>query len=584
VNQPRHTQPAALAGVALLLCAGLIIRAAEPWTQPELRALARELGEHVAAHHIKRDPKSPQTGMIYKWYRPRDGRWVVDPGRNMLSDAAWFAHALCLHHRTTREAWSLDLLRKHPLPFFKKVLTESDALFGVGKGVCPFWWDDGAAVALASGASVTGFPARPRLTNNALALDLATMLMTADMLDGDTGLTLAAAYLMHGDRACYGDPAVPLLLGVAAGALGQDETLIARCLPMLPWLNDDGPAGDAFEAFCQGREKSPADALEDALRLYQAHVTTQSWQPVNDAVAGNFLRAVCSTLRLADLWYDDTPRPPGVTPFDNTMVRLGEKFFFYHSDKPDAPIGTRHGPMLLCGAALALQLLDAFPNAWEALARQKHADHFRVSEKLAPMSTPGASGPVELAWSASSLQVRARGPLKLDFAAVPPATGAGATLQIDEAGRATVTGEKGVALLATSARQADGSVNVAIPFTVERRQKRWLNAVENARWTVRVNGAAPRGLLFLSTPESVRSRLAVELGGGLRFWQQMFREWGHLPASFSFGKKQDANAELSDVAGCGFLIAAASEYTCWLRGERDWQLALKTKAKPQPVP
>jgi len=127
-------------------------------------------------------------------------------------------------------------------------------------------------------------------------------------------------------------------------------------------------------------------------------------------------------------------------------------------------------------------------------------------------------------------------------------------------------------------------VNVAIPFTVERRQKRWLNALENARWTVRVNGAAPRGLLFLSTPESVRSRLAVELGGGLRFWQQMFREWGHLPASFSFGKKQDANAELSDVAGCGFLIAAASEYTCWLRGERDWQLALKTKAKPQPVP
>ncbi|MCX7824269.1 MAG: hypothetical protein N2689_01765 [Verrucomicrobiae bacterium] len=584
MSPPQQMPKTAFVAAAFLLCACAVGRPAETWTQPELRAFARQLGEHAAAHHIKRDPKSPQAGMVYKWYRPRDGRWVIDPARNMLSDAAWFAYALALHHRTTGEAWSLDLLRRHPLPFFKKVLTESDALFGVGKGICPFWWDDGAAVALATGRSVTGFPARPRLTSNALALDLATMLMSADMLVGDTGVTLAAAYLMHGDRACYGDPAVPLLLGVAAGTLGQDETLVARCLPMLPWLNEEGPAGDVFEALCQGREKDPAGAVEEALRLYQAHVTAQPWQPVNDAVAGNFVRAVYSTLRLADLWYDDTPRPPGVSPFDHEMLRLGERFFFYHSNQPDAPIGTRHGPMLLCGAALALQLLDAFPNAWEAWARQKHPGDFRVSEKLAPLSAPGASGPVELAWSASSLLVRARGPLKLDFAAVHPATGSGATLVIDDGGRVAVTGEKGAELLVMSARQADGSVNVEVPFTIERRQKRWLNAVENARWTVRINGAPPRGLLLLSTPESVRARLAVELSDGLRFWQQMFREWGHLPAAFSFGKKQDARAGLSDVAGCGFLIAAASEYACWLRGERDWTLALKTRAKPQPAP
>ena len=583
MSQRRNTRETALIAIAVVLCACPIVHTVEPWTQPELRAFARDLGEYVAAHHIKRNPKSPQAGMICKWYRPRDGRWVFDPARNMLSDAAWFTHALCLHYRTTCDPWSLDVLRKYPLPFFKKVLVSSDDLFGVSKGICPFWWDDGAAVALANGASVTGFPVRPRLTNNTLALDLATMLMSADMLNSDTGLTLAAAYLMHGDRACYGDPAVPLMLGVAAGTLGQDETLIARCLPMLPWLNEDGLTSDCFEALCEGREKSPADAVEDALRLYQMHVTTQPWQPVNDAVAKKFVRAVYSTLRLADLWYDDTTRPPGVTPFDNAILRLGEKFFFYHSDKPDLIFGTRHGPMLLCSAALALQLLDAFPNAWEGWARQKHPDDFRISEKLAPLSAPGANSPVELAWSASSLLVRARGPLKLDFAAVPPATGSGATLLIDDRNRATVTSEKGVALLAAAADQADSLVNVEIPFTVERRQKRWLNAAEDARWTVRINGAAPRGLLFLSTPEAVRSRLAVELSEGLRFWQQMFREWSYLPANFSFSKKQSPNTELSDAAGYAFLIGAIGEYTCWLRGERDWVLALKMKAKPRQV-
>ena len=131
----------------LLLCAPLAGRAAGPWTQAELRQFARDLGDDVVAHHIQRNPKSPQDGMVFKWYRPRDGRWVLDTGQNMLGDGARFADALCLYHRATREPWALNVLKKYPLPFYEKVLTDSDRLFGVSKGICPTWWSDGTAVA-----------------------------------------------------------------------------------------------------------------------------------------------------------------------------------------------------------------------------------------------------------------------------------------------------------------------------------------------------------------------------------------------------------------------------------------------------
>jgi len=565
--------------LALLFCALPAARAAEPWTQAELRQFARDLGDYVAVHHIRRNPQSPHDGMVCKWYRPRDGRWVLDTGRNMLGDGAWFADALCLYYRATREPWALAVLRKSPLPFYGKVLADSDQLFGAGKGICPLWWDDGTAVTRDGGA-VKGFSKPPRMTSNALALEIAAMLMSAGLLCPDAGVGDAAACLLRGDRACYDDPAVPLPLGVAVGVLGPDEMLQARCLPLIPWQSYDGPVGALAEALCSSRTNSVTAALEEAMLNYRMHVLAQPSQPLGADFAKHFIATVCTTLRLADLWHDDGPRQAGLTPFDEASLVVGEKLAFYRSDKRMLSFGPRHGPMLLCGAAIALQLMEAFPAAWESWYRESHAADARVSEKFAELPVLAKSGPVEMAWATSSLLVRARGPLKLLLASATPGDDASAMMSLDAAGRATAVNGSGVALRIVAAPRPDGRVELEIPFTMAKSQKRWLNAVEDSRWIARLDDGTPCGLLFLSRPETVRARLVLELSEGLRYWQKLFNDKGRVPASIATGKSPaSTDDELSDVAGYAFLIAAIGEYSVWLNGERDWELALKVQAK-----
>ncbi|MFA5189413.1 MAG: hypothetical protein WC740_01725 [Verrucomicrobiia bacterium] len=562
--------------LALLIGALPATRAAAPWTQAELRRFARDLGDYVTAHHIQRNPKSPQNGMVCKWYRPRDGCWVVDTGRNMLSDGAWFADALCLYYRATREPWALGVLRKYPLPFYERVITGSDQLFGVGKGICPLWWSDGDAVTR-DGSAVKGFSKPPRMTSNALALDLGAMLMSAGMLGGDVETAVAATCLLRGDRACYDDPAVPLPLGVAVAMLANDETLQARCLSLMPWQSYDGPAG----ALSSSRTNSVSAALEETMINYRMHVLTQPSQPLSADFAKNFIATVFTTLRLADLWHDTGVRQAGLTPFDDASLTIGEKLAYYRSDKPALPFGPRHGPMLLCGAAIALQLMDAFPSAWEGWYRQNHAADARVSERFAELPVLAKSGAVEMAWNASSLLVRAHRPLKLMFASITSGDDACATVSLTATGRATAINGDRVPLRVITTPRPDGRVELEVPFTMAKSQKRWLNAVEDSRWVARFNDGTPCGLMFLSRPETVRARLALEIDEGLRYWQKVFSDKGCVPAGIATGKSPArADDELSDAAGYAFLIAAIGEYSIWLNGQRDWELALKVRAKP----
>lgn len=562
--------PALLTGALPAACA------TEPWSQTELRRFAHDLGDYVISHHIQRNPKSPQNGMVCKWYRPRDGGWVMDPGRNMLGDGAWFADALCLYYRATREPWALNVLRKYPLPFYERVITGSDQLFGVGKGICPLWWSVGDTVTRDGGA-IKGFPKPPRMTSNALALELGAMLMSAGMLGRDVETAVAATCLLRGDRACYDDPTVPLPLGVAVAMLANDETLQARCLPLVPWQSYDGPVG----AFSSSRTNSVSAVLEEAMINYRVHVLAQPSQPLSADFAKNFIATIFTALRLADLWHDTDPRQAGLAPFDDVSLTMGEKLAYYRSDKPALSLGPRHGPMLLCGAAIALQMLEAFPDVWEDWYRKHHTTNARVSEKFAELPVLARSGPVEMAWTTSSLLVRASRPLRLMFASITSGDDMSATVSLGATGRATaVTGDR-VALHVVTAARPDGRVELEIPFTMAKSQKRWLNAFEDSRWVTRFDDGTPCGLLFLSRPETVRARLALEVAEGLRYWQKVFSDKGWVPASIATGKSPvRANDELSDVAGYAFLIAAIGEYSIWLNGQRDWELALKVQVKP----
>ena len=573
--------PARLAMTVIAICClSAAARAAEPWTPAELRAFAHDLSDYVTVHHIRRDTASPLAGMVYRWYRPSDGRWLQDPRANMLGDGAAFANALALFHRATRDPEPLAALKKYVLPFFTRALSRSDEFFKTSKGICPFWWDDGASISIAVGAPLKGFAAGPKLTSNALAADLAAMLMTTGMMVDDTELTLAAAYLLNGDRASYDAPGPPLALGLAAGVLANDAPLLVRCLPQRRWQSYEGPAGPCADAFATGRTNDVWSVAADALREYQIAVALQPFQPIREEFAKHFIYAAYTSLRLVDLWHDDAPAQPGLGLPEAALPGVGAKFEFHHSDKRDEPFAPRLGPRMLCNAAIALQLLGAFPNAWESWRNTQHPADARVTERLTPLVTDGVAL-VELGWTPSSLVVRTRGPRALMFAPLPPATGLRATVTIEADGRAAAVAEDGSPLQLAFAPQPDGRVDLEIPFTVVRQQKRWLNAFEEARWTLAVDGSVPRNLLFLSTPDAVRARLAVEVADGLRFWQKVIKECGYVPAAVLPGKGKDLpGADLSDAGGCAYLLAGIAEYLTWLNNSRDWELALKTKAKP----
>jgi hypothetical protein len=171
--------------------------------------------------------------------------------------------------------------------------------------------------------------------------------------------------------------------------------------------------------------------------------------------------------------------------------------------------------------------------------------------------------------------------LKLLLASATSGDDAIATVSLDAAGRATAVNGQRAALRIVATRQSDGRVTLELPFTMAKSQKRWLNAVEDSRWIAKLDDGAPCALLFLTRPETVRARLALELSDGLRFWQKVFKDKGCVPASIAPGKPlANADADLSDAAGYAFLIAAIAEYSVWLNGERDWELALKVQAKP----
>jgi hypothetical protein len=499
----------------------------------------------------------------------------------MIGDAASVATGLALFHRATRDPEPLAALKNHVLPFFTRVLSRSDEFFKTSKGICPFWWDDGASLSIADGAPLKGFASPPRLTSNAFAADLAAMLMTAGTVVDDTGPALAAAYLLHGDRAPYDAPEPPLALGLAAGVLADDAPLRVRCLPQRRWQTYDGPVGkNSFDALVLGRTNDVWAASADALREYLIAAALQPFQPLREEFAKHFIYTAYTTLRLADLWHDDAPAQPGLGLPETALPKAGVKLEFYATDARDLPRAPRFGPLLLCNAAIALQLLDAFPNAWESWRNTQHPSDTRVTERVAPVIA-GEDKLVEMGWTPSSLIIRARGPRMFLFSSLPPAAGLRVNVFVDARGKASAVVEDGTPLQVAFARQPDGRVDLEIPFTVAKQQKRWLNAAEECRWSLSVDGGPPRNLFFLSTSGAVRARLAVEVADGLRFWQKQVKDAGFVPSAVLPGKGKDlAGADVSDAAGCAHLLAAAGQYLTWLNNARDWDPASKTKAKP----
>jgi len=72
----------------------------------------------------------------------------------------------------------------------------------------------------------------------------------------------------------------------------------------------------------------------------------------------------------------------------------------------------------------------------------------------------------------------------------------------------------------------------------------------------------------------VRAWFERELGGGLRTWQAIFAEHGHIPTGLGCQSVMPGVAfdEFSDTGGYAHLITAASMWVMFLEDKRDWEL------------
>src|SRR5947209_8119157 len=156
-----------------------------PPTAAETRAFMKELLHTVRDLHLKRDPQSPQVGMVYEYVdvtkKGKLGQWVQGEALDTMHDGAWLAAALAQAYRATGDREYSDFLDRWLLPFYLKMLNHSDELFSPErddsggknpfdrehllqkgeKGFVPYWWDDGASLSLEGRHRVGGKAAYP---------------------------------------------------------------------------------------------------------------------------------------------------------------------------------------------------------------------------------------------------------------------------------------------------------------------------------------------------------------------------------------------------------------------------------------
>jgi hypothetical protein len=495
----------------------------QPMTADESKAFMRRLTQYVLDHHLRKDEASAQRGIIYEYFwvkkKGTPQQWIQGEALDTMHDGAWFAIAMANAYRATGDVFYKEVLTKWQLPFYLKMLNESDHLFtserndarlenqdtwktskewllqGREKGFVPYWWDDGGSVSLDMLRKNDGaafYPCRNELagrpnpearlsgyslgSSNHLAQDLGAMLEVTWLLFRDSKdpaeAKLAAAIAeaarnLQECRARHGAASIPAVL--AACALANGDAALTKRIPDETWksvLSHKNHYRNAFFDFKPGQKVTlPGFADDQQYRYYSALARRgtlaepMAWKTVYDALTERFG---------FERYYDDAPRPAGINRFDlYPFGAVNGKLEHKRSErkgpfKGPVPIGSRMGPqnMICCG--WALQALDAYPRLWSKAKREAENENLDV-----PRLTDGADAMAEPA---------------------------------------------------------------------------------------------------------VRSLLRHELGGGLRTWEAIFDAYGYIPTGIGCqttvaGARWD---EFSDTGGYAHLISAASQWVLVLEGKKDW--------------
>lgn len=399
--------------------------AKKPMTGDETRAFMKRLARFVAESHLKKSENSPQRGMIYEYLdmrrRGQFDQFVQGEALDTMHDGAWFGAALVSAYRATGDRYYYDLLTGYVLPFYCKVLNNSDALFANArddaakdahrfndkehqlipgeKGFCPYWWDDGNSISLerrlkkqplgvfACTDNLAG-KENPQYRldgfshgcSNHMAQDLGVLLMQSwlllkDQKDDPAAAKLAAdvkeaAKNLYASRVRRGYfiPAVAAPLA----AMGDEEIRKRLPDPNNPKLYE--PSNHytrAMQTFKPGQRYSLPGFADDQEYLYHAGIARAAGQ-LPKPLAFKLIYDAYTQPLLYRAYSDDAPVPPGINVFDLHPYYFKDgKPEDYRSDrkgphKKPRPIGSRFGPQNMVVSGWALMALREHPGVWTA--------------------------------------------------------------------------------------------------------------------------------------------------------------------------------------------------------------------------
>lgn len=606
-------------------------RAAEGIPAEEVRAFMQGLASYVDAHHLKKDPRSPQAGMVYEYVDTtrlgQPGQWIQGEALDTMHDGAWYAAALVDAFRATGDARYREFLVEHQVPFYTNVLNHSDTLFRDGldpkkvapskhefakshrymgeKGFCPYFWDDGASWSLEADWKKTGrhpyqcvdydpLAGRPnpqlRLNgfslgcSNHMAQDLAVMLLKTWQLTGDARIAEAAMNL-HRSRLLHHGP-IPAVVAAAACCNHDDE--LRKKLPAPRPFEPRNDYAVALYAYQKGQPRTMPGFADNQEYVYYSSLVKEGG--LSRAAAVGLIYDAFTLPMLVRYWSDVRDVPPGMNRSEGANIRFVDgKPESYRSDR-DLSMGSRMGPQNLVVSACALQALRAYPGIWEERYRKEFGKDLLVRFLDTPPALDGRaddgySRPIEagglvLRLAADRRNLYLAGGSQGGTAAItvfsgPDAAGRRAVLEIDKTAVRAVNGDgaKLVERAKVTARGDGFDFEVRLPFTVVKGQEPWATGIEHGRYSVRIGGAT-RNLYLMSTEEQVKRALERELVEGLKTWRRVLREKGFIPIALGKANIWTLGGtrvnKISDSGGYAHLLEASAQYLLYQQGKCDW--------------
>jgi hypothetical protein len=394
-----------------------------PPTAAETRALMKRLIRYVEEHHLRKDAKSEQRGMVYEYFDTRRAgqfdQWVQGEALDTMHDGAWLAAALVNAYRATGDPVYKDFLVRWQLPFYCKMLNHSDRLFSAKrddarptahrfdrehlfqegeKGFVPYWWDDGASVSLERRRDknpVGPFSCTDRLagkpnpkflldgyshgSSNHLAQDLGVMLELSWLLLRDTNdptekklaaeIAVAAKNLHECRMRHHGH--IPMC--DAPAALANGDAALMKFVPdqgVSAAARLDNHYYRALYDFKSGqRQAFPGFADDQEYRYYFGIARYGGQLPL--PLAFRTIYDAYTEPLLYRYYSDDAEVPAGINRFDlHPYFAVNGRLPDYRSDRKGPggkprPIGSRMGPQNMVCCGWALQSLRAYPGIWE---------------------------------------------------------------------------------------------------------------------------------------------------------------------------------------------------------------------------